>query len=89
MVIFSVGWRVDEASDLDPLSIRVIAATDFELAVIADPTHAWVHFDRAHSCAHQGFTDQALESMRRADDLACPLDGNRSWIHSAPAAFHL
>jgi hypothetical protein len=67
--------------DLDVFRARAIE--------VVDPAHAWAHFDRAHSRAQQGFIDQALESMRRADDLVHPLDGNRSWIHSALAAFHL
>jgi glycosyltransferase involved in cell wall biosynthesis len=94
---FEVRWALDGGAEPHKLrgneharqGLHGIAATDFELAVIADPAHAWAHFDRAHSRAQQGFIDQALESMRRADDLVHPRDGNRSWIHSALAAFHL
>ena len=94
---FEVCWTLDGGAEAHKLrgneharqGLHGIAATDFELAVIVDPALAWAHFDRAHSRAQQGFIDQALESMRRADDLVHPLDGNRSWIHSALAAFHL
>ncbi len=94
---FEVSWALDGGAEGHKLrgneharqGLHRIAATDFELAVMNDPAHAWAHFDRAHSLAQQGLTDQALESMRRADDLLHPLDGNRTWIHSALATWHL
>ncbi len=93
---FEVRWALDGGAEEHKLrgneharqGLHRIAATDFELAVIVDPAHVWAHFDRAHSLAQQGLTDQALASIRRADDLLHPRDGNRTWVHGALATLH-
>jgi glycosyltransferase involved in cell wall biosynthesis len=93
---FEVRWVLDGGGEEHKLrgneharqGLHRIAVTDFELAVIVGPGNAWAHFDRAHSLSQRGLTDQALESMRRADDLLHPLDGNRTWVHSALGTLH-
>ncbi len=93
---FQARWVLDGGAEQHKLrgneharqGLHRIAADDFELAAIVDPGSAWAHFDRAQSLAQQGLTEQALESIRRADDLLHPLDGNRTWVHSALATLH-
>ena len=93
---FEAAWVLDSGAESHKRrgnaharqDLHLIAATDFALALIADPTYAWAHFDRAQSLRRLGRTAEALRSMRRADDLLHPHDGNRTWVHSALASLH-
>jgi len=65
-----------------------IAATDFAIALIADPSCVWAHFDQGQSLRELGRASDALKALRRADNLVHPADGNRTWIHSSLAVLH-
>lgn len=93
---FEAEWVLGNAAETHKLrgneharqGLHLIAITDFSIALIADRNCVWAHFDRALSLRHLGRSNEALESMRRADNLLHPHDGNRTWVHSGLAALH-
>ena len=58
------------------------AVRDFDAALIVDPENCWAHYDRALSLNALDRPGEALGSLRRADALLHPLDGNRTWLHN-------
>ena len=58
------------------------AVRDFDLALVADPGNCWAHYDRGLSLNALHRPADALPSLRRADALLHPLDGNRTWLHN-------
>jgi tetratricopeptide (TPR) repeat protein len=58
------------------------AVRDFDAALIVDPENCWAHYDRALSLNALHRPDEALASLRRADALLHPRDGNRTWLHN-------
>jgi tetratricopeptide (TPR) repeat protein/GT2 family glycosyltransferase len=93
---FEVSWALEIGANSHKLrgneharqALHEIAATDFALALIVDPNCVWAHFDRGLAFRALGRDVEALESMRRADNLLHPRDGNRTWLHSGLAALH-
>jgi tetratricopeptide (TPR) repeat protein len=93
---FEVSWALERGAESHKLrgneharqGLQLIAATDFELALILDPSYVWAHFDRALSLRALSRDMEALESMQRADNLLHPRDGNRTWVHSGLADLH-
>jgi tetratricopeptide (TPR) repeat protein/GT2 family glycosyltransferase len=88
--MFEPGWVLDTPTEVHKArgnhhaaqGFHDVAVRDFDLALIVDPTNCWAHYDRGVSLNVNRRHDEALASLRRADALLHPEDGNRTWLHN-------
>jgi tetratricopeptide (TPR) repeat protein len=88
---FDFGWALDTSSTEHKRrgnhhagqSLHTVAIQDFDLALVADETNCWAHFDRAISMRALDRHHEALAGLARTDALLHPADGNRTWVHAA------
>lgn len=87
---FDPGWVLDTATEVHKArgnhhaaqGFHEVAVRDFDLALIVDPLNCWAHYDRGVSLNAARRHADALVSLRRADALLHPEDGNRTWLHN-------
>jgi tetratricopeptide (TPR) repeat protein len=88
--LFDVRWAL-ETSSTDHKSrgnhharqeLHTLALEDFDLALLADEYNCWAYFDRGLSFTALGRYKDACASLRAADILLHPQDGNRTWVHT-------
>jgi tetratricopeptide (TPR) repeat protein/predicted O-methyltransferase YrrM len=88
--IFEPGWILDTPTEVHKArgnhhagqGYHHAAVRDFDLALIVDPANCWAHYDRGVSLNADRRYGDALVSLRRADALLHPEDGNRTWLHN-------